>query len=1119
MPVRFILAPAGGGKTHYCLNAAAEADREDPLGKPVYLILPEQATFIHERLLCETRAGGGFCRARVFSFNRLVYLAHRQQGKPALPPISEAGKLLLAGKVISARRDDISVYARSAASPGFADYLVKAAEEMAAYNVTPDELEAAVARMESEEGSSRQTARLREIALLCRDYQAASGGYAGYSQDMAFLAESVRRGFMAGCDVYVDGYADFTPAERAVLAALMADGSRTLYVTLPVDPRLLSGQAVEHTVFSGPLHCYGQLSEMAEKLGAEVLPPVLLRGERGRFSRSRELAALEAGLAGRGRPYAGKPQSVFLHRAEDVRAELEGIGRQIIRLTREQGLKYRQIGVVTRDTDGYEQLLAQVFGELDIPYFVDAKKPLISHPLFELFRAALECWAYHPAYPRIMRYAKNPLLPVSREEADVLDEYSRSHGLRFWHWLAEEPWQFPPMPDEPEDMAAQAEAVRQKACGPLLAMLRCLPDELTAAEINKALLAVFRESGVEEAMAVMTEQALAENRGEDASRHGQAWQKLSAFLEESALLLGEEKFAAGRLLKLYDAALSGLTVSTIPPGLDQVFVSSLERSRTPELAAAFVISLNDGVLPRRLVNDGLFTDEDRRGLRARGVALAADTCDRQFQEEYFAYVALTRSGSRLYLSYAERDKLGGELKPSPLLRQVKQALPELTEENYAKMTPGLLVGGETDLARMATALSGGEDGFWGSVYAWFAEDLAYAPALAKLRQGLTYVPFTGSLAPETRKKLGDKKLRGSVSRFERFRLCPFAWFAGYGLKLRRRREYELDEASRGELYHQVMADIGRYVLEKGLDWKDIDEKKAEELVDASLTQYLPSFLAGILKSSARYAYLSGRIRETLIGAVLLLAEHVKRGSFIPVAWELPFGSGEKGSLPAFRIDMGDGRVLELSGRIDRVDMAAGKEKSWFRIIDYKSGELKLKPEDIFAGLRLQLLVYLQVVLANANVFAPGEAAAGGVYYSRISDKVELSEDDDRLPDLKLTGLTLRDEEAVRLADSEISGYSELIPMGWGREGLYKNQGLDEDTFALLQERLLQLLRETAGQMLDGLISVSPLRDGDFDACAYCDYAAVCGFDKDLAKRRKRDLKGAEALVHGEGGEE
>ena len=150
--------------------------------------------------------------------------------------------------------------------------------------------------------------------------------------------------------------------------------------------------------------------------------------------------------------------------------------------------------------------------------------------------------------------------------------------------------------------------------------------------------------------------------------------------------------------------------------------------------------------------------------------MAADTCDRQFQEEYFAYVALTRSGSRLYLSYAERDKLGGELKPSPLLRQVKQALPELTEENYAKMTPGLLVGGETDLARMATALSGGEDGFWGSVYAWFAEDPSYAPALAKLRQGLTYVPFTGSLAPETRKKLGDKKLRGSVSRFERFRL-------------------------------------------------------------------------------------------------------------------------------------------------------------------------------------------------------------------------------------------------------------------------------------------------------------------------------------------------------------
>ena len=77
MTVRFILGPAGGGKTHQCLQEIAALEKANPLGSPVYFILPEQATFIHERLLCEACAGGGFCRARVLSFNRLVYHAYK----------------------------------------------------------------------------------------------------------------------------------------------------------------------------------------------------------------------------------------------------------------------------------------------------------------------------------------------------------------------------------------------------------------------------------------------------------------------------------------------------------------------------------------------------------------------------------------------------------------------------------------------------------------------------------------------------------------------------------------------------------------------------------------------------------------------------------------------------------------------------------------------------------------------------------------------------------------------------------------------------------------------------------------------------------------------------------
>lgn len=1109
MPVRFILAPAGGGKTDYCLKQALLAEKADPLGQPLYLIVPQQATFIHEKLLCGMSAGGGFCRARVFSFNRLVYQAHKELGDPLPPVVSEPGKLLLASRVISENQNNLQIYAGSAASPGFASYLVKAAEELSAYSISPEGFAQAVDKMAAKGGHPRQIARLREISLLYNAYAAAGRAYAGYGADMSYLANAVRRGFLAGCDIYLDGYADFTPAETGVLSAMMADPSRTLNITLPVDPRLVKGAAAGmDKVFRIPLSCLDRLNLLAQKEGAEILPPVLLDGSRGRFRNNRELAALEGEMAGRPQPFRQPPRTVFLHQAKDMRSELQGVGRQIIRLTREEGLKYNQIGVITRDTAGYEQLLHEVFGELNIPYFIDAKKPLLSHALFELFRSALECWAYRPTYERMMRFAKNRLLPLDEGEADLLDEYARSHGLRFWHWLSEDPWDFPPMPNEAEGAAARAEAIRNKACGPLLTMLRALPKETSAVRLNQALRQMMQELAIEEALSRLTVLAQQEGRGEDAARHAQAWEKLQAFLDEAAVLLGDELFSADRLLKLYDSALSGLTVSTIPPGVDQVFVSSLERSRNPELAAAFVISLNDGILPRRVTQDGLFTDDDRRQLRLCGVSLAAETLERQFAEEYLAYVALTRSGSRLYLSYLLYDEQGRILKPSPLLRRVKNALPLLDTGSYDKLDPALLVGGSMDLAAMAAVIGKGEyPDFWRQVYTYYKERPQFARDIAGLEQGLGYHPWDKPLSPGLCRRLYGRTLRSSVSRLEKYRLCPFSWFASYGLKLRKRREYELDAASRGELYHQVLADIGRYVLEKGLKWQDINEKAAADLVDMSLNRYLPLALAGILKSSARYDYLAGRIRNTLIGAVLILAEHTRCSDFVPVAWELPFGNGER--IPAYSIDLGDGRALELSGRIDRVDMAEDKEtgKFWFRIIDYKSGDLTLDPVDIYAGLRLQLLVYLQIVLANACILTgcdSAEPAIGGIYYSRVSDSLEKGEDDDRMPDLKLTGITLRDEKAVLFADREVNGYSQLISMGMGNKGLYSRGGLEKEDFEFLQQHLPELLKETALHMLDGLIEVSPLREGDLDACACCDYAAVCGFDRELAQSRKKD---------------
>ena len=1126
MSVRFILAPAGGGKTYRCLREIAALEQADPLGGPVYFLVPEQATFIHERLLCQTCAGGGFCRARVLSFHRLVYQAYQYRRQQPPPQLSEAGKLLLAGRVIHDHRGELRVYAAAASGAGFAAYLVKAAEELAAYGIDPDHLQQAVMRLAVDEGETRQVERLREIELLYRYYQQEQAAdYSSYAANMAFLAESIRQGMISDADIYIDGYMEFTPAELTVLAALFAAASNRVNITLPVDPAVLELELPREHVFAAPLATWQQLTDLAERQGAQIRPPLLLSGKEGRFAANPELTALEAALAGRRiAPQPQPPRLIELHQALDRRAELEGIGREMIRLVREEGLRFRDISLITREAEPYQDLLEEVFGAMGIPYFIDAKKPLLFHPLFELVRSALECWAYRPKHEHIMRFIKNPLLPLDRDQADWLDNYALAHGLRFWHWQREQAWDFAPLPDEDEQSAAAAEQLRRQACAPLLQLLRTLPQQTSAGQLNRSLLLMLEQLGSETALRGLAEEARQHGNAEEALFHEQAWDKLLQFLTEASGLLGDEQFPAAQLLRLYDVAFFGLTVSTIPPGLDQVLVSSLERSRSPELKAAFVPTVNEGLLPRKIVIDGLFTDADRRALRRRGATLALDTIDCQFREDYLCYIALTRSGGRLYLSYISRDEQGRDLKPSPLLRRLRELFPQLKPQPYEPISSQQLIGGEIDAAQLALQLSRAAAGaqiepFWAEVYAYYQQDGHYRKQLEQIAKGLDYQPLSRPLDRALRERLYGKVLHSSVSRLERYRLCPFAYFANYGLKLKKRPAYELDPASRGQLYHQVLADIGQQVRRRGLVWPEISEEEAAELVDGSLAQYLPQLLAGIMSSSPRYQYLAERIRGSLKSSLLLLIEHTRRGAFIPVAWELPFGSGERSSLPAFRIPLPDGRMLELSGRIDRVDMAedSANGKCYFRIIDYKSGKLSLKTQDIMAGLRIQLLVYLQVVLLNAQVFTDAPAEAAGIYYSQVGDAMETSDPgaNQQPVGLRLSGLTVRDEAAVRLADREINGQSQLIPIGMGKNGLYaRPAGLTPEQLADLQQQLLTTLQQTAQQIMDGLISVSPLHDGDFFACQHCDYAAVCGFDRMLVQPRKREI----AQRQSEGGE-
>ncbi|MGI5891569.1 MAG: helicase-exonuclease AddAB subunit AddB [Bacillota bacterium] len=1131
MVCRFILGRAGSGKTYYCLETMSKGQKNFT-GKPLLLLVPEQATFIYERALAVGFSSPGFCQQEVTSFSRLIYRARER--KPALmaDQLSETGRKMLIAKILYQRQAELKAFSLSAKQIGFPATVLQTLSELKMYDISLDDLKKA---LEDEWINTALADKLADLYVIYENFQQLCGQKYQDPQDgLNFLADQINNhGFLSDSYFLVDGFADFTPQELQVLSALMKRAAR-VEIALTVDPHIADKEIDETDLFYPVWHTMKKLRHIAIETGIKLEEPLRLGMDKGRFAHNQELAFVERSFF----PitccpvWKPKPQNIDVAAAFNQTEEIMGIGREILYLVREKGLRYRDISVIARDIARYEQILETVFGSLGIPFFVDTKKPLLYNPLIELIRSALEVatkgWHYTPLF----RYLKNPLSPLDLNDADELENYCLAAGIRHYHWPAEKYWSYYPQDfqsfgqDDEEKNAYKEQhllrlnQLRRDGTKALAALCQSIKACQTVKQVVEALTVFLTQLQVPEKLQHWQQAAIAQGDYEQASGYRQVWEKVDALLAEAAAFLGNDLWEPHDICGVFDAALADLKIALPPPGLDEVFVASLERSRNPDIKVSFIIGANEGQFPARIMADGIFSAMDREDLALAGLELAPSAGTRQLQENYLVYIALTRAKEKMYISYCLSDDSGQEQQPSFIISRLKELYPQLSERMYGReQEMRLITGGMVTLADLAREFSQAVSGqsiedYWRDVYNYYLLQTNTKDLLQLITKGLHFVPQAHKLHKSSIKRLFGSRLRSSVSRLEKFRSCPLAYFANYGLKLSKRSFYELNPLNRGQLFHEVLADLVRRISEEKISWHDIDEQKAEQLVEDSIQQFLPRFLGNILASSARYVYLAQRIKNTIKITLLLLAEHMKKGSFRPVAWEIKFG--RDGLLPPLKIPLDNGCQLEISGQIDRIDMAIGSEKTWFRIIDYKTGRQNVTVPEIFHGLKLQLLLYLHLVLDHSSVFGieSTKAAGAGIYYSIVRDDIESvsladipGSDKENMLGLRLEGLTVKDQEAVSLADSDFNGFSSLIPVGIKGDGTFRSNspGITASQLQLLRQHLLHILQQTAGAMLQGLIMASPEGHRNFSQCSYCDYRAFCGFDYQLAEKKAAPL--------------
>ena len=1121
MSLRFIIGRAGSGKSHTCLEQIQKELLASPEGPPIILLVPEQATFQYEYSLATTPGLQGTMRAQVLSFRRLAWRVLQEVGGAARAHIGELGKRMVLRRILEQRKSELKIFQRAARQQGFSDSLASALSELKTYRIKPEDLQQSIAKLKLQ-GEVAILDKLEDLHLLYGDLaDFLANRFTDPDDYLNLLAEKLSDSpTVQGAEVYIDGFTGFTPQEYSVIEKILTTAQR-VQIALCFDPIYLNEPCGEEEMFYLTVETYHQLKEVADSLRIKQEPPLQLADPiPWRFHSFPALAHLEKNYYSRPVAACQDNVGIKLVACANRRAEVEAAAREIIRLSRDKGLRWRDMVVLLRDLNEYHQVILNVFGDYGIPVFIDHKQSVLHHPLVELIRSALETVTENWSYDPVFRYLKTDLVPLQRGEVDRLENYVLTYGIRGSRWTDGRPWTYRRKytleedqeisQDEDRELAAIND-MRCRAVAHLKTFTTAVSQATQVRQMTTALFELLQSLQVSVTLENWAKELEQQGRLTEARQYAQLWNNVLLLLDEIVEALGEEELSLEEYSSVLEEGLENLKLGLIPPGLDQVVVGTLERSRNPNVRAALVLGISDGVLPARLSEEGLISDYERETLREMGLHLAPGTRRKLFDEQFHVYTALTRASEELYLSYPQADDEGKGLAPSQVIGKIKELLPQLGEQ-VVPVEPA----GTCDLEFIASAgrslsylaakfrdmkRGHGVDSLWQDVYSWFVAQ-PDGGHCRRILAGLYHVNQEPRLAKGLGQRLYGSRLKASVSRLEKFTACPFAHFLSHGLKLKERGQFQLGAPDLGQFFHAALKTFVDRLKEQNIDWGQLTRQQGSALTGEIVEELAPRLQNEILLSTARHRYLIKKLKRTLERAVFTLTEHAKRGTFRPLAVELGFG--EQGELPPVCIDLADGCVMNMSGRIDRIDCAWDGGQPYLTILDYKSGQADIRLADIYHGLKLQLLTYLDVAIANSNQLINQRALPAGMLYFAVRDPLfsssgpvaEAKAAEEMLKQLKMKGLLLADKLVIELLDGSIAGSSALLPVGYKKDGTFTSASrvISEEQFEQLRNYLQAQLKSIGQRIVGGEIAISPYQQGQETACRFCIFKPVCQFD-------------------------
>jgi ATP-dependent helicase/nuclease subunit B len=1145
MSVRFILGRSGTGKTSYCIKAIADElalnqSGSGPGEQPLVLLVPEQASYQAERSILADERIEGYHRLNVLSFDRLQFLLLGKN--TAKPSLSNIGRQMVIHRILCDNIDKLKIFGSSAVSSGLSQQIAQTIAELHQYAKTPDDIDRLLGELKKDDHTQLTALKFADIGLILKEYiNFVSGDFFDPDIQLAAACGAVGRAdFIKGAKIWVDGFAGFTESELVMLAELLKTCDQA-DIALCLDPAGIDlanpnkKNLDPASLFYPTELTYCGLVEIIRKNNLTIAEPILLK-KAVRFSGSAELAHVEKHIFTGNAPQLSSTGNIGLYSAANERAEARLAARGILDLIKNCGYRYRDIAVIASNIGMYQDYLTAYFTEYGIPFFIDRRKPLSRHPLARLITAALQIASGSFTNSNIFTYLKTGLVPVERFEIDELENYCVAFGISPGDWQSDQPWRFAGG-DEDFDQE-RINLIRQKVVGPLfeLRQMFSVSETITAEQFTRVVFDFLENLKVRETLGGWIEKARMENVSAAVEEHQQFYNKLVDIFDELADVFAGRPGRTEDFCMIINSAFSQLTMAFIPPGLDQVLIGSIERSRHPDLKAVFLIGATEKQFPAPVVPDSIFSDDDRRAAESADFALAPPTEGILRSSQYLAYIAFTRPSQRLYITYPSVDDKGSAVSASHLINELKSLFSNLSETSIVDQRIDIdTIQTETELTDLLCERLGRDNlpVCDNTELSGLLEDICRDNNLSRLGKAVL-----SAINYENPAKLDDsvikecfvKNLVCSATRLSSFAACPYQHFAKYVLELKERKEFKFEPLDLGNFYHRILDALLSRLKSDGQNFDSIEDSKLLQLLKEQIDALVgsDSFLSNFASRREYNKFVIDSAGETLENFVLAIAQMVRAGTFKPSFSEVSFGlqrhrrAGDEHYETAgnYEIDLSSGHRMSLVGRIDRLDIAQSDSRRIAVVFDYKRSSRSFDWTKFYYGLDMQLSIYM---LAVRNTSALGIQDAVGAFYlpvETLSPKVSLAAPTGSETKFPYKAKGLFNGDYFRMLDSSDSNryYNYYVTQKDGQYGRDNISGaLRPADFEKVMTYAKSKIKKLAEGILSGAIEVNPYRIAKQAACDFCKFKPVCRFDWQINSYNfLEQLKKAQVLERAEG---